>query len=278
MVTIENWEEYAILRADGELDAAGLEALENFLAAHPEPAEEAQLYDSIRLAPDEAVVFTGKENLLKPEPRIIALDRRWMWAAAAGLALLIGATVLLRNDGGSNGSSVATIASKMKLNTLPTPVAALQQPAPVVEAPDEPIATATRQARAAIARQSSPKASSTPAPSVTPQQHQEAPEIAPIDPVTPLSSADSRLLAVGVSEPGAVTDASPAPATIAGPKEEGSNLLARLAPGSDRLQLVNDLRATASERLATLRATRKKLRNTDVTVSVGRRDLFTIHF
>lgn len=277
-VTMGNWEEYAILRADGELDAAGQAALEAFLGMHPELAEEAQLFDAIRLEPDETLVFAGKESLLKPEPRVIRLDtRRVMWAAAASIALLIGATMLLRSDGDAGtGASGSLVASRVKLNTFTNRVITPQASTPVVE---KGTGSNTASAQPAIAKRAPSPASNVPVPAITPQ-HTAVPEVN-VAAVSPLSTANSRLLAVGVAEKTKVelTDAVPVEFPPVQNAQKGeSGLLARLAPDADRLQLVNDLRDKASERLTALRSTREKLRNTDVTVSVGNRDLFTLHF
>lgn len=280
-VTIENWEEYAILHADGELDAAGQAALETFLSAHPELADEARLYDAIRLEPDETVVFAGKESLLKPEPRVIRIDtRRVVWAVAAGVALLIGATVLLRNGETGTGASGGAVASRVKLNTATSTASAPQPAVPVAEKVSGQAVAASTQS--SVAKRTSSRTPVAHLPAIVLPQHTNTSETTPTDAVTPLSTADSRLLAVDfsgrrikeVSNAELSADATPASDV----QKESRSLLARLTPDSDRLQIVDDLRATASERITALRSTREKLRNADVTVSVGNRDLFTLHF
>jgi len=91
MVTFENYEEYMMLYADGELPEAAIEKLLDFVAQHPELKGELNAYMSTRLQPEMEMVFADKESLLQPVPekKIIALG--WIrYGLAAGLALLIG--------------------------------------------------------------------------------------------------------------------------------------------------------------------------------------------
>lgn len=95
MVTIENYEEYLMLAADGELDAAGKEALDAFLERHPELASEATAWQALRMQPDEQIVFAEKETLLRREPKRIALNWK-VYALGAAASLLFAALLLPR--------------------------------------------------------------------------------------------------------------------------------------------------------------------------------------
>lgn len=94
MVTIENYEEYMMLYADGELAAAEVNELFAFVAAHPGLEQELKLYTAARLQPDLSHVFTGKESLLQQEETVAGKKRIalgwWKYAVAAGLILLLG--------------------------------------------------------------------------------------------------------------------------------------------------------------------------------------------
>lgn len=91
MVTRENYEEYLILYADGELDAAAERQLMSFLNKHPDLKEELAMYESVRLEPDTTIVYASKEALLKqPAAKKITLGNWWAYGAAAGVALIIG--------------------------------------------------------------------------------------------------------------------------------------------------------------------------------------------
>lgn len=106
MITMENYEEYMVMHADGELQPHEEQALQAFLSEHPQLQGEMDIYSSIRLEPDHTQVYEHKKSLLKPEGKAIALPAYRTWAMAAGVAaiLVIGAVVALR-DGGSNSTN-----------------------------------------------------------------------------------------------------------------------------------------------------------------------------
>lgn len=90
MVNMENYEEYMLLYADGELKPEEEQELLAFVAANPELEAELKAYAATRLLPDESIVFDNKESLLKTaEPaRRIALGNWKMYAAAACVLLV----------------------------------------------------------------------------------------------------------------------------------------------------------------------------------------------
>ena len=79
------------MRADSELTPAEEQELMTFVAAHPELGAELKAYDLTRLSPDEEVVYSEKESLLRSEPskRVIAFPQWRRYAIAAGVALLV---------------------------------------------------------------------------------------------------------------------------------------------------------------------------------------------
>lgn len=91
MVTWENYEEYMILQADGELGEAEQKALLEFVRLHPELEEEMKLYQATVMKPDTTCVFENKDQLLRQEPggKIMTLGQWWMYGAAAGVIILI---------------------------------------------------------------------------------------------------------------------------------------------------------------------------------------------
>src|SRR5690349_9629178 len=96
MVTWENYEEYMLLEADGELDEAGQKELHAFVAKHPELKKELAAYMATRLQPDTELVFTNKDTLLKKggSSRTISMRSLWTYGAAAAVLLLVAVTII----------------------------------------------------------------------------------------------------------------------------------------------------------------------------------------
>ena len=84
MVNWKNYEEYMLLHADGELNNAEQNALDEFIRLHPELKEELSAYEATKLVPDMSQVYAGKESLLKPIPgtRVISLSSYMRYGAA----------------------------------------------------------------------------------------------------------------------------------------------------------------------------------------------------
>jgi hypothetical protein len=90
MVNMTNYEEYMLLYADRELKPEEEQALLAFVTAHPELKAELEAYAATRMQPDEAIVYEGKDSLLKTaEPvRRIGLGNWKMYMAAACVLLV----------------------------------------------------------------------------------------------------------------------------------------------------------------------------------------------
>jgi hypothetical protein len=73
MITRDNYEEYFLLYADNELSAAGREAVECFVADHPDLREEWEALLQCRVSPDTRVAFPDHEALLK-DPLLYYVD------------------------------------------------------------------------------------------------------------------------------------------------------------------------------------------------------------
>ncbi len=91
MVNMENYEEYMLLYADRELTHEQEKALLDFVARHPELKPELEAYAATRLQADEAIVFVGKDALLKTGAagRTVWLGSWKAYAAAASVILFI---------------------------------------------------------------------------------------------------------------------------------------------------------------------------------------------
>ncbi len=111
MITLENYEEYIVMHADGELQPHEEEALQAFLNEYPHLRSELAVYEITRLEPDTAIVFTGKDALLKKEGgRKIGFIPGWRTfaAAAAVAALVVVAVVALKDEPKTNQQDVAS--------------------------------------------------------------------------------------------------------------------------------------------------------------------------
>ena len=95
MITWENYDEYIMMHADGELAPAEMQALMEFIAQHPALAKELAAYEMARLSPDETQVYAAKQSLLKPLPatKKMALPIWRRYGVAAGIAALICASI-----------------------------------------------------------------------------------------------------------------------------------------------------------------------------------------
>ncbi len=111
MISWENYEEYIIMHADGELQPAEVQELKAFLDAHPELSGELKAYEVARFVPDEAVVYSGKDSLLRSDPstRIIAFPQWRKYAIAAGIAALAYVSFYKYNDMDRNDNEVVKI-------------------------------------------------------------------------------------------------------------------------------------------------------------------------
>ncbi len=104
MITLDNYEEYLVMHADGELQPHEEDALQVFLNEHPHFREELHAYGQARLVPDTEVVYANKEALLKTLPaKRIALAPFWRnLSMAAGFAAIIVIAAVALHDGGNN--------------------------------------------------------------------------------------------------------------------------------------------------------------------------------
>lgn len=125
MVTMENYEEYFMLYADGELTAAQQQELNNFIAQHPELAKEMETWGMAHITADETIVYANKKALLKTEPprKAIWLGKGWMYSAAAAVVILMVLAAIYKYTHSTTANSDAPqIAKKDIPANVPTPV------------------------------------------------------------------------------------------------------------------------------------------------------------
>lgn len=119
MVNKDNYEEYMLLYADGELSEAEVKALLAFVDQHPELCGELEAYNSTRLVPDTNIVFANKDSLMKSSGggKVIGLGKWWMYAAAACVLLF---AVLIINNNNTTTIDSTSVAIKQESKTDPT--------------------------------------------------------------------------------------------------------------------------------------------------------------
>ncbi len=123
MVNMENYEEYMMMYADGELKEAEIKALMAFVDAYPELRKELEAYTATKLLSDTTLLYTNKEALLKTPPasgRNIGLRTWWMYAAAA--AVLLFAITIIRQNGDAIDSPVIANTQTEQPASTQTPV------------------------------------------------------------------------------------------------------------------------------------------------------------
>jgi len=91
MVTWENYDEYMMLEADGELTHEEQQSLYRFIAANPALSNELELYRKARLTYDKHEVYIGKKALLKGFSGGLLMNlRSWQkYGLAACVAVLL---------------------------------------------------------------------------------------------------------------------------------------------------------------------------------------------
>lgn len=145
MITWENYEEYMVMHADGELSPAQEQELMSFLYEHPGLQSELTAFTMTKMIPDAAETYTRKESLLKPvpaaeKPKVIAFPVWRRYAVAAGLAaLLFGAAYKLwfpatHTDGIAGAKTTPAATAPANPVTMP----------PATDLPAHPLAQAER--------------------------------------------------------------------------------------------------------------------------------------
>lgn len=81
MITINrnNYEQYFLLWVDGELSPEEMDAVQRFIVEHPDLSEELALLQDTKLVPDDAIIFTQKDQLLKQSNNEITLSNYETW-------------------------------------------------------------------------------------------------------------------------------------------------------------------------------------------------------
>ena len=268
MVNWKNYEEYMLLHADGELNDAEQNALDEFIRLHPELKDELSAYEATRLVPDMAQVYAGKESLLKPVlgTRVISLSSYMRYGTAAAiLFLLLFIASKWINRGGDDHVNVPEVAKQEQVAPVtPTadeapatnPTEPHQQPTPVI-APEHIANTALV----------------SPAPMNQPKE-ENIEGIAAL----PLKTLDTNPVATIARQPIAVADISLPVSDEEQIEELRSGFLAWLPVNEEKKEGLNNLKENLDGKIEQAKALKDNIKETNLAVRLGGKEFVVINF
>ena len=124
-VSHENFDDYCVARAEGDLDEMQLQAMDAYMVGFPESAATLEFYKKLHLKADPHIIYTNKEKLRKS---IVFIPRNVLYpviSVAAALAFIM--VVYLRNE-----------SEKITSETLALGVSPVVKENPVKSLPGEP--------------------------------------------------------------------------------------------------------------------------------------------
>lgn len=288
MVTLDNYEEYMLLEADGELDEAGRAALYAFLEQHPELKKEMDAYMSTRLVPDTNMVFEHKESLLKDEPgkKIFSLGNWWIYAAAAAVVLFV--VTFMNREQQEEIPGTAIVKTETKNTTPQNNISNHINTAPVTDSdkslhstPADPIAYENKKPHQQKTSIKAPVANPVvkrpvqeesiahqPLPPAETPRKQPMPEKQPIIPAPEPVQVPQEHVAVET----------PQPAEQQPELKERRSLLASLPLDEGRREGLNELTDAVNNKIERIKNMTSSIKGTDVKVKIGNRDLFVVKF
>lgn len=278
MVNLENYEEYLLTEADGELNEAERKALYAFLEQHPELKKELDAYMSVRLVPDTNLMYADKERLLKKEQTrgsVVGFNRMFAYGAAA--MLLIALAIFALNQQPEPVHIAKTEPEIQKTTTPPVPVTD-EKPAEekILHSPVSPVTNekaAQQAARPVLVRAKTKKTVmpvAQPAPEVIAKEENnmrvaEKGKVSSPEDLRHVSpKATTETVAVAEAEPSSQQDA---------PKK---NLLASLPVKEEKLLGLNDFSDKVTEKVEEIKAVRAKLKDADISFKIGKKELFVV--
>ncbi len=279
MVNMENYEEYMLLYADRELAPEQEKALLDFVAQRPELKQELEAYAATRLQPDESVVFTGKETLLKTEPggRTMWLGGWKTYAAAASVILFI---VLFSINRQSKEELQPVVVKK---ETITEPVTT---PPPVIkEEPEEKQELHSKPPVNTVAvRTTQPTTKNK---TVAEQVHKPVDKIpTPVRPVaereevivksTENNDTAEYIVEVTIPKDKAIAEQQEQVSAIPKPVDRKNSFIAAVL--GEKPAGLERLEEEVNEKLTAAKTIREQIKNTDAEVSfrIGKKELFTV--
>lgn len=286
-VNWENYEEYMLLDADGELNAEDQRALYAFVDEHPELRKELDAYKATKMLPDLGIVFKDKGSLIKPERKTIAFNPGMRYALAAGLAAILIIAGLKWFNAPEESTSV--VASNNNINGVSQPVK-IKTPKDTEELhskPTAPIAIENKIPKTVVAANTNRKKvekmplSNQPAPQQIAYQKEEqklpAPEQPKLVEPLPVTKAPMPEPVTSIVTAEQVQKETP---TVSAPvevnKKEDKKFLAWLPVSEEKKQGVNELTAAVGDKIEKIKNIKNKLKDSDVSIRIGKKELFVV--
>jgi len=264
MVNRENYEEYLMLYLDGELEEKDQKMLLDFLALHPDLQQELVLFQATVLKPDPTVFYANKEALLKPIPpaRSFSLGGWKQYSAAAALLALgifFASKFILQTDSPVSSNPIVQQQPHEKPAQQPTlPTETKDLPAAVTET------THSTASKSIHSNKTLPK-----------ERLAARPEtrLAPIQPASHQFAVTQA--AIESPEPVALIAIAEQPAQAA-PTNGDQHLLSWLS--EEKQEGLQTLRNNLDQKLEKAIALRENLKDTQVALKLGGKELFVINF
>jgi HAMP domain-containing protein len=264
---MENYEEYLLLHADGELSEAEEKALDAFMTEHPEVRKELELYMAAKVQPEMGMVYEGKEQLLRKPARVAPLQWRSLAAAAAVVAIVgLGVWKWLQ----PNTTNITVV--QVNNNTINT------------TAPKDTFTRKQEPAREAVAanQQAVPERKAI-VPSLRPKTHHDVLK----QPKTEVQRESLAGIQVASLKPMAGVTVSAAPKAIdvsvpavqlpeaeeSESNEVNSGLLARLPIKQEGIGAIAN---AVNSKIEKVKSIKDNFKNTDLSVRVGNKELFVV--
>ena len=271
---MENYEEYLLLHADGELSEAEEKALEAFMALHPGVRREMELYMATKSNPDATIVFEGKERLLKKPGSVIVWAQWRTYAAAASIMLLAILAIWKWQQPNTTDITVVQVNNNNSINnnysTAPKDTVTRKQ-----HADEKELANVDEQTSSL--RKQGPLT----------QMHLKAQHHAPV--VMPANRQEETFASIPVSpvKPAAnvAVNASPRPVDVTLPatqspemqeSEDNNTSNALLARLPIKQEGITEIANAVNKKIDKVRNLRDNIKNTDLSVRLWNKELFVV--
>ena len=296
MVNMENYEEYMMMEADGELNAEEQQALYAFLGEHPELMKELNAFKAAHLQADEELTYQFKDQLLKEDhttgrnkPNIIPFSpRSWMTygALAAGLALLV--ITIIKRQPNETASNLAAVQSNTKTikdtqvsktNAVPQELHSTPKNPIAYEAPKE------RNIKQSPVKKTTTTVAPAPQPVINPnniaaqkqepKMPQQQPVINKVKDITPEIKPTNPEPQKTIANAAKEENKSIAP-TIENEEKENKPLLAYLPMKVGQKEALGDLADAMEAKIEKVKNLKSQLKDSDISFKIGRRELFVV--